>query len=906
MTQTVRRLPGIRFETQAPPIEEVLPRMDIAGFVGIAASGPIDVPVPVEDAAQFAAIFGVDAPLAWDVEHGEQAYAFLGPAVRAFFRNGGVRCWVVRVADTSDAKANAFALPGIAAVGTTGRLAPAQLRARSEGSWSDGLSTYASLEPSPVRLELTALKPEPTFAGLLGSNDELVVGDLVRVSFPASPWTLLVPVAAIDAAEHSPPGAAASQLRAVTVTGGQAWWMRIATVPTGRHGHLHYLGLHGGQHSVAAVVAEPVDGGEGLLRVSLTEPTANPPLPGSLVRGVFSSRTVWIDVEDVDAARAGSLAVVGTPLQVTRSAPSTTPVQAPDALAERLTLRLEVVDASGSSTVLSGLGFAPSHPRFAAELPTDVELYSDPSSPPDAGSLAADAAQPRFPLAGPSAPPPLYLPVGASILRGAALPAIRPAGLNRLRDGLERLDASLFVDPALATTDTSQLLSTAFWIRDQQPNPRPLRAMHALLDVDEVTMVVVPDAVQRRWYLAPGSHIPKALASEPAPKPDWSKFLACTTHVPASPTLSQLGDEESGAFTLEWTATDVKKAAYELQVTTDPSNDAAAEDLYTGPQRQFSIYGRPRGSTLYYRVRALAGGLASDWSNWIVVRTTQTTRWLLDQVADYDPTTTLLPVQLALLRMCAARGDQFGVLALPEHYRERAAILHVQSLKSTSPPGSAPNPIFTFGGLYHPWLFTADPANPATIRRSPPDGAAAGVIASRSIRRGPWLAPANEPLRDVVQLDPPLGPDWYQALQDAQVNVVRHEPAGFLWLAADTLSDDDDLRPIGVRRLLCQLRRAALKYGNAYAFEPNSDVLRRSVQRGFEKLLSRAFALGAFAGATASQAYQVNTGSPPNTPDTLQAGQFIVELKVAPSRPLTFLTVLLVRTGEGSLQLDTR
>ena len=607
MTQTARRLPGIRFETQAPRIDEVLPRMDIAGFVGFAASGPINVPVPVEDAAQFVSIFGADAPLAWDDEHGEQAYAFLGPAVRAFFRNGGVRCWVVRVANTSDAKANAFPLPGIAAVGATGRLAPAQLRARSEGGWSDGLSTYASLDPTPVRLELTALKPAPLFSGLLGSSDELVVGDLVRVAFPASPWTMLVPIASIAAAEVSPPGGVTSQLAHVTVTGGQAWWTRLATVPAGRHGHLHYLGLHGAMQAVAAVVAEPVDGDEGLLRVSLTEPTTNPPLPGSLVRGVFSSRTVWIEVTEVDVAGV-NLAVVGTPMQVTRSAPAATPVQALDALAERLTLRLEVVDATGSSTVLGGLGFTAGHPRFAGSLPTDTALYCDPSSPPTAGSLDADAAQPRFPLAGPATPPPLYLPLGASILRGAALPAIRPAGLNRLRDGLERLDASLFIDPGLAASDAGQLLNDAFWIRDQQPDPRPLRGMHALLDVDEVTIVLAPDAEQRRWYLTPGAHIPKPGTSKPAPKPDWSEFLACSTHVPATPTLSQLGDEEAGSFTLEWSATDVEHPSYTLQVTTDPSDESAAEDLYTGPQLQFSVYGRPRGSTLYYRVRAVAGG----------------------------------------------------------------------------------------------------------------------------------------------------------------------------------------------------------------------------------------------------------------------------------------------------------
>src|SRR5262250_1212704 len=96
--RATKRLPGIRFEAQAPPLAETLPRMDIAFFVGFAASGPMSAPVAVESAALFAAIFGADAPLAWDERRGVTLRAYLAPAVRAFFRNGGRRCWVTRVA----------------------------------------------------------------------------------------------------------------------------------------------------------------------------------------------------------------------------------------------------------------------------------------------------------------------------------------------------------------------------------------------------------------------------------------------------------------------------------------------------------------------------------------------------------------------------------------------------------------------------------------------------------------------------------------------------------------------------------------------------------------------------------------------------------------------------------------
>src|SRR5512141_840953 len=108
----LRRLPGIRFESRAQPLPEALPRMDVAAFVGLAAAGPIDVPVAVEDPRQFADVFGEEPELAWDRARGVPERAHLGAAVRAFFRNGGARCWVVRVA--RGAVANRFALPGLA------------------------------------------------------------------------------------------------------------------------------------------------------------------------------------------------------------------------------------------------------------------------------------------------------------------------------------------------------------------------------------------------------------------------------------------------------------------------------------------------------------------------------------------------------------------------------------------------------------------------------------------------------------------------------------------------------------------------------------------------------------------------------------------------------------------------
>src|SRR5947209_2191195 len=80
--------PGVYYErVDASGAAIAAVRTDVAGFVGIAQRGPLDVPVPIESYRQFQAHFG-------DVI----GSGYLAYTARAFFENGGRRCWVVRVA----------------------------------------------------------------------------------------------------------------------------------------------------------------------------------------------------------------------------------------------------------------------------------------------------------------------------------------------------------------------------------------------------------------------------------------------------------------------------------------------------------------------------------------------------------------------------------------------------------------------------------------------------------------------------------------------------------------------------------------------------------------------------------------------------------------------------------------
>jgi phage tail sheath protein FI len=257
---------------------------------------------------------------------------------------------------------------------------------------------------------------------------------------------------------------------------------------------------------------------------------------------------------------------------------------------------------------------------------------------------------------------------------------------------------------------------------------------------------------------------------------------------------------------------------------------------------------------------------------------------------------------------------------MPRHYETAQALRYVERLRALRvPPLAGDADAFGFnearatshGALYHPWLHSADRrgdardavdlgglAGAATTRALPADGFATGVLAARASDRGAWIAAANAPMRDVVALATRVPASERQALQDAQVNLVRDDPRGFLALSADTLAHEDALLPINVRRLLILLRRLALRRGTGYVFEPNGPMLRRAIQRGFDLLLGELYARGAFAGATPAQAFRVVTDEGINTPAGVEAGRLFVELRVAPSLPMRFIAVRLAQSGE--------
>lgn len=978
-----RRLPGFRFEYQPPPPTDVLPRMDVAVFVGFAASGPLHVPVAVEDGTQFTTIFGDDVPLAWDAKRSEQVYAYLAPAVRAFFRNGGKRCWVIRVAGDK-AQYNYFPVPGLALVDADGTITPAFARARSQGSWSDELRVGASLISRPIFASPPfSLQGSVTVNLALESPGDISAGDLVRLTFSDGEYVLMMLVAAaraIDAASISSPPDGPSNHSIVQVTARTRCWLKAGPPrsplpsPTRALMFVHDAPL-------PPVAVTDYEENDQAITLNLSVPFSNAPEPGAMIRVDFDTDQLWLTVQsahvkqDSGSPPADVVVVTGQGLWLVQDGPNPWPTEI--SRAEMLSFKLWVRKGTDYPQALSDLAFGEDHPRFWKALPADDQFYrnavmtSDPMhsvvskavSHTPYTDLWQSALNPRFPLAGSDAPGVFYLPIAMPVSTDYYLGLDKGSkgqfATPRARDGLSEFSINLFLDVDMVEALTTDLMMQADYLRYQTAEIaskediqfRTLKGIYAALNVEEASIIAVPDAYQRGWMPALVGDPQAPLKSKPLPHPEWwhcgdemasddgqtvqqppqGTFHNCDVQVIAPPILHVLdGPDESGTYRLGWTAQVAGCVTYTLEEALRP-DWIDAVTIFEGEGQFIGLYGRGQGD-YFYRVRAKVGDdssnstpASSDWSEGIAVRVATMDRWQLQEADEYDAQG-LIALQRALVRMCAARGDLLAVLALPEHYHEDDAIAHIARLKSlkqpiylqtasdpngddvrmVSPLGYGERSAFSYAALYYPWVNVSEDNN--QLKNIPPDGTACGIMALRALARGAWIAPANELLTGVVDLMPPVSHVNWQRLQDAQVNLIRHEPRGILFLNADTLSDeeDDDLRPINVRRLLILLRRLALRLGATYVFEPNSAAFRRLVQRGFEAMLDQMFTRGAFAGSTPDTSFQVVTDSSLNTPQSVDLGRFIVELGVAPSLPMTFLTVRLVQSATGGSVTEVR
>ena len=944
-TVTAFSLPGVYFLPAPRPAAVALPPLDVTGLVGFAARGPLDTPVPVEDLATFDAIFGEPIALARDAT-GKPVLAYLRDAVATFFSTGGRRAYIVRVAGAA-ARPARLPVPGIIAIDPLDDFSRAEIAASSPGVWGDALRLGAQLEATPLPAGAFTVAGDASLQWTTtGAPDAVQPGDVLRVAF-ADGTAFLLPATEVGA---SPSADAQS---AVVVA--DRIWALYPTLPAAGLAPVTGVARLGGTGPEGLTTAATLRAPNNAIMLWLTRPDTLTLGVGDLVildlaDGSQLALTV-ADAQVVPEANGVSgpfLAVSVSELLVFRNAAGTGAAlpKAPIARIDRLRLALAIKYGDADVREIASLGFNGGQPRFWGDIAvaesgtlaggasqssnTTQQQQTNVLAPGDAtelygglfGTLRSDLdwRDPRLTtvlstlLAPASGDGMLYLPVG--------MPAILTerdligADAGSSSDDLATFSAAPFLDARLSggsalpsgAVTPATLLSAAtdlFYLQDSK-----LKGIHGLTFVDEVALTAAPDAIQLGWAPQPSLSVPPPPVVVPATPS--TTFSACAPP-PSLLSVDPGSGSLSGGTHVTLTGANFRFAGD--GAVTVVFDRRPATDVTIGGDESVSCVSPPGAEPGPVTVTVSndngSGSLAAGFS-YAADATTPDLPTAFEPPAYAAATLPmLLDIQTNLIGLCQARNDAVAILALPLHFETQDCIAWLQGLRDAlhlpprglSSDSAQPLADLSYAAIYHPWLLVPDPNSQlGVLRPVPPDGAACGAVAARELARGVWVAPANDPLPGVLDLQPDFTQDDWAQLFAVGFNLVRAEPRDFRFMSAHTLANDRRLLQLSVRRLMIQLRKAAFELGQDHVFARNDDLLRRRLQGGLETLLVDMFDRGAFAGATRDASYRITIDDTVNTRADFDQGRIIAQILVAPSQPMEFLTVLLTRSGDGQLQ----
>ncbi|MFD4339860.1 phage tail sheath family protein [Streptomyces anulatus] len=252
-------------------------------------------------------------------------------------------------------------------------------------------------------------------------------------------------------------------------------------------------------------------------------------------------------------------------------------------------------------------------------------------------------------------------------------------------------------------------------------------------------------------------------------------------------------------------------------------------------------------------------------------------------------------VQLAVISHCEQMGDRVAVLDTPPG-------MNAQRVRTWRNEDTGYDS--RYAALYYPWVKVFDPAS-GRNSLVPPSGHVAGVWARSDNERGVHKAPANEVIRGAVDLEIRLSKGEQDLLNPIGVNCVRAFPGrGIRIWGARTLSSDPAWRYLNVRRLFNYLEESILLGTQWVVFEPNDDRLWSSIRRNVTAFLTEEWRRGALFGRTAEEAFYVRCDRSNNPQESIDLGQVVCEIGVAPVKPAEFVIFRLSQFSDSTSLVD--
>ncbi|MFF2324773.1 MULTISPECIES: phage tail sheath family protein [unclassified Streptomyces] len=248
-------------------------------------------------------------------------------------------------------------------------------------------------------------------------------------------------------------------------------------------------------------------------------------------------------------------------------------------------------------------------------------------------------------------------------------------------------------------------------------------------------------------------------------------------------------------------------------------------------------------------------------------------------------------VQLAVISHCEQMGDRVAVLDTPPGMSAQ----RVRTWRNDDAGYDS-----RYATVYYPWLKVFDPAT-GHNQLVPPSGHVAGVWARSDGERGVHKAPANEVIRGALDLELRLSKGEQDLLNPIGVNCVRAFPGrGIRIWGARTLSSDPAWRYLNVRRLFNYLEESILLGTQWVVFEPNDDRLWSSIRRNVTAFLTEEWRRGALFGRTAEEAFYVKCDRDNNPQESIDLGQVVCEIGVAPVKPAEFVIFRLAQFSDST------
>jgi phage tail sheath protein FI len=259
-----------------------------------------------------------------------------------------------------------------------------------------------------------------------------------------------------------------------------------------------------------------------------------------------------------------------------------------------------------------------------------------------------------------------------------------------------------------------------------------------------------------------------------------------------------------------------------------------------------------------------------------------------DLVNDHDQA---FEKQQILMNHCEQMGDRFAILDSRRGDDPESASKQWSAIDGYS------------GAIYYPWIKVQGfHGGPVLVS---PCGHIAGVYSRTDASRGVHKAPANETLEGVLDLEHPLKHSELAFLNSERVNCLRAWPGrGILVWGARTLSGHDAWMYVNVRRVFLTAIRWIQWHMVDVVFEPNNQTLWSRIEQELTAYFYQLYRAGALKGQSHEEAFYVKCNAETNSLESLDLGEVVTEIGLAPANPFEFVIVRLIHGARGVRVLD--